>query len=134
MSARLLLLWYHARLGLSWAALAPPLALAALLVGLSGTWPLSQRVRDLGMALEVGLPLVAALLAAPLLMAERERETLCWLAARARCRPCWWYAWRCWPSTCSRAAGWPSSPPACSGAPRRRGRPCSGGGRARPHS
>lgn len=87
MSARLMLLWYHARLGLSWAGLMPPLALAALLAGLSGTWPLNQRVLDLGMALEVGLPLAAALLAAPLLaapllMAERERDTLCWLAVR----------------------------------------------------
>lgn len=82
MSARLALLWYHARLGLSWAGLAPPLAVAGALASLSGAWPLSQRTLYLGIALEVGLPLLAALLAAPLLMAERERDTLVWLASR----------------------------------------------------
>jgi hypothetical protein len=83
MSGRLVLLWYHARLGLSWAALVPPLALAGTLAILSLTGASNgQRSYYLAVLLEVVLPLLAALLAAPLLMAERERNTLSWLATR----------------------------------------------------
>ncbi len=83
MGARLTLLWYHGRLGLSWAALVPIVALAATVAILTLTAPPPQRGHDFAMALEGGLPIVAALLAAPLLMAERERATLPWLAVRA---------------------------------------------------
>src|SRR2546421_4717518 len=83
MSARLHLVWYHARLGLSWAGLVPPLALAAALAVLSLTGAANgQRSHDLAVLLEVVLPLLAAPLAGPLLMAERERNTLSWLATR----------------------------------------------------
>ncbi len=83
MSARLWLLWYHARLSLSWAALTPPLALAATLAYLALFMQVPDRGYNLARALEGGLPLVAALLATPLLLVEGERGTLCWLAARA---------------------------------------------------
>ena len=83
MSGRVVLLWYHARLGISWAGLVPPLALAGAVAVLSLTGASNgQRSHDLAVLLEVVLPLLAALLAAPLLMAERERNTLSWLATR----------------------------------------------------
>jgi len=83
MSARLSLLWYHGRLGLSWAALVPPIALVATVAVLTLTASPLRRGHDFAVALEGGLPVVAALLATPLLIAERERATLCWLAVRA---------------------------------------------------
>lgn len=82
MSARLMLLWYHARLSLSWAGLVPPLFFAVALAFLAAVRPLGMRYLNLAIVLEVGLPLLAALLAAPLLLAERERDTLIWLAVR----------------------------------------------------
>ena len=83
MSARLHLLWYHGRLGLSWAALVPPLALAGAVSVLSLTGASNgQRSYYLAVLLEVVLPLLAALLATPLLMAERDHDTLSWLATR----------------------------------------------------
>src|SRR5436305_15088686 len=84
MSAHLHLLWYHARLGLSWASLVPPLALAGAVSVLSLTGASNgQRSYYLAVLLEVVLPLLAALLATPLLMAERDHDTLSWLATRA---------------------------------------------------
>jgi hypothetical protein len=82
MNARFALLWYHARLGLSWAGLVPPLFLAGALAFLAQVQPVSERFLNLATVLEVGLPLLAALLAAPLLLAERDGDTLCWLAVR----------------------------------------------------
>ncbi len=83
MSACLRLLWYHGRLGLSWSGLAPLLTLASALGALSVLVPLHERRHDLGVILEVGLPLLAGLLAVPLLLAEQERNTLVLLAVRA---------------------------------------------------
>ncbi len=82
MNARLRLLWYQGRLGLSWAGLAPPLTLAGAVLALSLLAPLGERGHDLGVALEVGLPLLAGLLAVPLVLAEQERHTLDLLAVR----------------------------------------------------
>ncbi len=82
MSARLHLLWYHAWLSLSWSALLLPLALVGTIGALTLVAPAAQRNGDLSIALEGGLPVIAGLLAAPLLVAERERGTLPWLASR----------------------------------------------------
>jgi|GEM_PF-2062077 len=82
MSAHLYLLRYHFRLGIGWAALVPPLGLAALLAGLSAFAAPAERAHNLGVGLGTCLPLLAALLAAPLLLAEREQGTLVWLATR----------------------------------------------------
>ena len=76
------LLWYHFRLGLGWAAVVPPLGLAALVAGLSAFTIPAERTHNLCLGLETCLPLVAALLAVPLLLAEREQCTLVWLATR----------------------------------------------------
>ena len=76
------LLRYHARLGLSWPALAAPLGCAAAVALLTATTPAPERGHDLAVVLETGLPLLAALLAAPLVAAERERNTLGLIAAR----------------------------------------------------
>lgn len=83
MNPLLSILWYQARLSLSWAALLPPLLYSVSILFLAITAPLTQRGHDVSVALEGGLPLVAALLAAPLLMADRERDTLTLLAVRA---------------------------------------------------
>ena len=82
MNPQLALLWYHARLGLSWAALSAPLTCAGAVALLTANTPAHQRGHDLAVMLETGLPLLAALLAAPLLLAERERNTLGLIAAR----------------------------------------------------
>lgn len=82
MKGRVHLLWYHSRLAFSWAALLPPLALAGTVAALTLVAPHGERPRDLSIAVEGGLPLVAALLAAPLLIGERDRRTLPWLAVR----------------------------------------------------
>lgn len=76
------LLRYHARLGLSWPALAAPLGCAGAVALLAATTPAPERGHDLAVVLETGLPLLAALLAALLLTAERERNTLGLIAAR----------------------------------------------------
>jgi hypothetical protein len=76
------LLWYHGRVALSWGALLPPLALAGAIIALTFVVPDRDRGRDLAIALEGGLPLVTAMLAAPLLVGECERNTLAWLAVR----------------------------------------------------
>lgn len=60
------LLRYHARLGLSWPALAAPLGCAGAIALLTATTPAPERGHDLAVVLETGLPLLAALLAAPL--------------------------------------------------------------------
>lgn len=82
MNPRLALLWYHLRLGLAWGALAAPLACAGSIALLTISAPLPDRHHDLAVVLETGLPLLAALLAAPLLLAERERNTLGLIATR----------------------------------------------------
>ncbi len=83
MKARLVLLGYHFRLGLSWAGLAPPLACLGAMVLLTFTAPAAERGHDLALSLETGMPLLAALLAAPLLMQDRERNMLTLIAVRA---------------------------------------------------
>lgn len=82
MRTRLLLYWYHGRLGLSWGSVVPPLALIGTITTLSLMTPRGERGHDLFVALEGGMPMVAAFLAAPLLMSERERMTLWWSATR----------------------------------------------------
>lgn len=82
MSARIRLASYHARIAYSWRALIPILALASATAVVFWTTPSAQGSHRSAVALEVALPLLSALLAAPLLVSEREHDTLTLLAVR----------------------------------------------------
>lgn len=78
----IILLWYHSRAAFSWTAALPPAVLLCTLALLTIIAPPRDRGHDLLIAVEGGLPMVAALLAAPLLMGDCERRTLPLLAVR----------------------------------------------------